>query len=169
MILKGLKTKSIQKATKKSILDRTLLPNIEKINSVGIVAYLQDLNLSAIEIKELETQFNCKQIQVINYTPKSLKKESNTLFAPKHFGWKGVLKHETLKTFSNSNLDLLITFSKQTDVYFDHIFAVSKAKFKVTNHEDLEHIADLTIHNTTGNFANFKNELIKYLTILNKL
>jgi hypothetical protein len=169
MILKGLKTKSIQKATKKSILDRTLVPTSEKINSVGVMVSKDDFKVLETEITDLKKMLNCKHLQYISYTQKLKKEDAADVISPKYFGWKGVLKHEHLKSFANTEVDVLIALTKQPDLYFEHLFAKSNAKFKVTNHEKLEVIADLTINIVDDNFKTFKDELTKYLTILNKI
>jgi hypothetical protein len=169
MILKGLKTKSVEKATKKSISERQLMSNSGVIESVGLIVSANDIKLTDIEIEALFSDIKLKHFKLIKYAKKLDKTEETALVTPKDFGWNGVFKTEELKTFSTINFDMLVILTESVDPYLKALFALTDAKFKISNLEKLEAISDLTIQTTTQNLTVLKTELIKYLTILNKI
>ena len=66
MILKGLKTKSIEKATKKSISDRQFQSDSGVIKSVGVIISQNEFQLTEVEVKALYFLLFCDCTQTHN-------------------------------------------------------------------------------------------------------
>lgn len=101
--------------------------------------------------------------------PKDVNNLWDTFFNPKDFGWKGKINSIDLQTFIDTEFDVLISYYQEKHMELNLITAVSKANFKVglTNHD--KRLYDLIIDLKVSQFSTFKNELKKYLTVLNKL
>ena len=169
MILKGLKTKSIEKATKKSISDPQFQSDSGVIKSVGVIISQNEFQLTEVEVKALFSYLQVRDFNLVSYSKKVEKNSRNSLVSPKNFGWNGVLKTKELKSFSTTNFDVLLALTETVDPFFKALFALTEAKFKISNTNKLEAVADLTIQTTAQNLNVLKTELHKYLTILNKI
>lgn len=171
MILKGLKEKSNKNYIDKCVKNRVVDSNTNKINTVGVIvdqSEFKDLNwLQSLSSTLNVNPINLKIIALVN--PKQ--KEVNVYdlnFTKKDLGWKGTVKTDILKTFTNTDFDLLISFYKTSKLPLVFLSAITKAKFKVgvlAEEQVNDLILDIDINNTTI----FETELVKYLNILNKL
>ena len=91
------------------------------------------------------------------------------LFSKKQIGWKGKIKSNELETFINTNFDALISYYKQDNLELNLVTARSKANFKIGISHNDERLSDLILDVKPNDFNIFKKELVKYLTILNKI
>ena len=90
-------------------------------------------------------------------------------YNPKDFGWKGTIKNPELDTFLNTKFDVLISYYEKEILELKLITVLSKAELKVGILQTDERINDLIIKTKLKEFEVFKEELFKYLTILNKI
>ena len=172
MILKGFKEKSNQKFINKLIDSRNPALSSKKIESVGII-------LNLIEFDDFETlrnffeglKINPNKIKIVGFTDdiKLVESSIELLYSEKQVGWKGKIKNNELISFINSNFDVLISYYKQDSLELNLVTASSKANFKVGLSNNDERLHDLILDIDPNKFDVFRNEFIKYLTILKKL
>ncbi len=172
MILKAFKANSNQKYINKLLNARQVAVSNVKMNSVGVI-----LNIN--EFSDFDAFRN--YFKALGISPAKTKiiafiedaKDANplwdTYFNPKDFGWKGKIKNVDLQTFIDTEFDVLISYYTKESLELKLITAASKANFKVGLIQDDKRMFDLMIDVKTKNFQLFKNELKKYLTVLNKI
>ena len=172
MILKVFKEKSNQKYINKLLNARQVLVNNNKMSSVGVILNMSefsDFESFRLFFKSLGVQL--AKIQIIAFVEDS--KDSNelwdTYFNPKDLGWKGKIKNTDLQIFVDTKFDVLISYCKENHLELNLITAASKANFKVGLTDEDERLYDLMIDVKPKQFSLFKDELKKYLTVLNKI
>ena len=172
MILKNLKEKSNQKFINKLIDSRRLYPSSKKIESVGIVLNLSEFDdFESFRVFFDELKLNPNKIKLAGFTEdyKLVGVSKKLLFSKKQIGWKGKIKSNELETFINTNFDALISYYKQDNLELNLVTARSKANFKIGISHNDERLSDLILDVKPKDFDIFKKELVKYLTILNKI
>ncbi|WP_417291442.1 DUF6913 domain-containing protein [Corallibacter sp.] len=172
MILKGFKEKSIKKQLSSILKNRQLKFSDKKIESVGIILSADEVN-DFESLKTLSTRLNVlpNKLKIIAYT--SSKKEMtyswDVCFNPNDFTWNGRVKNAELQTFINTEFDLLISYYSTDVTTLKYITAASKSVFKTSIFQKDKRLNDLIINTDLQNVEAFKNELYKYLTVLNKI
>ena len=172
MILKRFKEKSNQKFINRLIDFRVPEISSNKIESVGIIVNLSefdDFEMFRIFFEELK--LNPNKIKFAGFTddPKLVEFSNELLYSEKQIGWRGKIKDNGLKTFINTPFDVLISYYKDDNLELNLISALSKANFKVGISNNDERLHDLILEVDTKEIDIFKQEFIKYLTILKKL
>ena len=81
----------------------------------------------------------------------------------------GRIKNNELQSFLNTPFDILVSYYKNDILELNLISALSKANFKVGISNKDERFHDLILDVLPNKFHVFKEEFIKYLTILKKL
>ncbi|GAA0746810.1 MULTISPECIES: DUF6913 domain-containing protein [Gaetbulibacter] len=172
MILKAFREKSNQKYINKLLNSRNVSFSNTKVDKVGVILHLSEFSdfeafrtfFESIDIKR-------NKVKIVAYVEDN--KDSNdlwdTYFNPKDFGWNGKIKNVELQTFIDTEFDILISFYKQDVLDLNLISVASKAKFKVGLAGIDDRFYDLIINVAPKEFTLFKNELKKYLTVLNKI
>ena len=172
MIFKAFKEKSNQKYVNKLLNARKVAVSNKKINSIGVILHLNEFS----DFEAMRTYFKALGIKpnktkIIAFVEDA--KDANPLwdsyFNPKDFGWKGKITNIELKTFIDYEFDALISFYKEDILELNLITASSKANFKIGLSNEDSRLYDLIIDVKPKQFALFKNELKKYLTVLNKI
>ena len=172
MILKRLREKSNQKYFNNLLReDRPTVPS-GKIDSVGILLNSEEFNsldrmramLKAIGFKDNKVKF------ITFISDESSRPNSwDSFFSPKDFGWKGKLKNVDLEEFINTRFDALICYYNSDIFELNLVTALSQASFKIgiTDHDP--RLFDLIIRIKSKHVDVFQNEIVKYLTVLNKI
>lgn len=172
MILKRFKEKSNQKFINRLIDFRVPEISSNKIESVGIIVNLSefdDFEMFRIFFEELKLNPNKVKIAGFTDDPKLVEFSNELLYSEKQIGWRGKIKDNGLKTFINTPFDVLISYYKDDNLELNLISALSKANFKVGISNYDERLHDLILEVDTKEIDIFKQEFIKYLTILKKL
>ena len=166
MILKSFKEKLNQKFINKLINSRRVASSSKKVESVGIV-----LNLSEFDVFFDELKLNPNKIKIVAFTDdfKLVGLSNELLFSRKQIGWKGKIKNNELESFLKTDFDALISYYKQDNTELNLVTAYSNANFKIGISTEDERLNDLILDVKPKDFNVFKQELTKYLTILNKL
>lgn len=172
MIFKGFKEKSIKKNIDKLLLERILNVSDNKVESLGII-----FNLDAFKdfdkFQEFSTLFYLKpnklKIVAFSVNKKKTLKSWDICFNPNDFGWKGGIKNSELQDFLDTKFDVLISYYETDFPELKLITAASKAEFKIGLLQTDTRLNDLIIKTKLTEFEVFKNEVVKYLTILNKI
>jgi hypothetical protein len=172
MILKAFKEKSNQKYVNNLLNTRVPAVNSNKVKTVAVL-------LSASEFHEFEVfrvyfkalGLSSPKHKIIAFTldDKLEHNKWNTHYSPKDFGWKGKIKDRDLQNFINEPYDVLICYYENELSQLKQITAASNANLKVGISKKDERLYDLIIDVSSKEIDVFKQELKKYLNILNKL
>lgn len=172
MILKAFKEKSIRKHINKLLNAREVAVKSKKVSSVGIIfnsTEFTDAESFKNYFKSLGVQL--PRVKIIHFVDKE--EDDNhlwgTYFTKKDFNWKGKLNNIELQTFIDYPFDVLIGYFEHDDLELQMVTAASKADFKVGVANYDPRLFDLIIDTKLHHQTIFKEELTKYLTVLNKL
>jgi hypothetical protein len=172
MILKGFKEKSNKKYLNKLLSERHVNVTDNKVESLGII-----LNIDEVDDFEwfrnlaeyLKVHPNKLKIITFSVNKKEDLNSWDLCFNPKDFGWKGNIKNVELQSFLDTKFDVLVSYYEKEVLELKLITARSKAKFKVGILQTDERLNDLIIKTSLKQFGIFKEEIFKYLNILNKI
>jgi len=172
MFLKSFKEKSNQKFINKIVDARHPTQSLNKVGSVGII-----LNLSEYDDFESfralfdDLKLNPNKVKFAAYTddPQDVDLSKELLFSRKEIGWNGKIKCNTLESFINTKFDALISYYKDDNLELNLVTALSQANFKIGISIKDKRLNDLILDIKPKDYSLFKLELVKYLTILNKL
>ncbi len=172
MILKAFKEKSIQKYVNKLLATRKAAVNSNKIKTIAVLLNTSEFHeFEVFKVYFKELGLNSPKHKIIAFTldDKLEHNKWNTHYSPKDFGWKGKIKNIDLEAFINEPYDVLICYYKKEVLQLDLITAASNANLKVGISRNDERLYDLIIDVALKDINIFKEELKKYLNILNKL
>ena len=172
MFLKFFKNFSAKRTLKKSSLNVKGNPSAEPIKTVGLLidkTYFEDkVNL----IEELVANgIKREDIQILLYKDRFKKKEvvNYPSFSHKDLSWKGTLENENVKSFTNKEFDMLISYYDTEKAPLMITTFKSKANFKVGFSTIDKRLNHFMINTNAENYKVFVSELFKYLKILNKI
>ncbi|MGG6230530.1 DUF6913 domain-containing protein [Tenacibaculum sp. SDUM215027] len=170
-MISTLKKKSIQKAYDKLVVKKENTPHKEtKVKSVAIL--LDNEALVNVVIANLTNNFPFEKIdiRVLVYKEYSKKEEpSPHFFTEKDLGFNGSLKSDNLKNFVKNKYDLLINYTKTSNLLTNVVTLLSQADIKASFAEIDDRLYDIVVSDDSFNEAVLNQELKKYLTILNKI
>ncbi len=168
----GLKKKTAfqfyEKQLKKLKKESTNIP--ERIKTIGVLADSRLFGSYDIS-RNLSQKLNLphKNFEIIifeNLKDDFVTQHYNT-FSEKDFGMYGKIKTKSVKSFVDTNYDLLINYCNLNSVFANIVAVQSKAKFKVGfADEQLEDLYDFMIVIEGNKIDIFNDELAKYLQIL---
>lgn len=172
MFLKGFRNKSNESYLSKLLSERQVSFNDKKIESLGIILNIDEI--SDFELfRALGTliKVHPNRLKIITYSSNENDKLSSwdVCFNPKDFGWKGLIKNVELQAFVDKKFDALISYYSADELELKLITASSKAELKIGILQTDERLNDVIIKTKLKDFKTFKTELLKYLTILNKI
>ena len=172
MILKAFKEKSNIKRLNKLVSIRNVDINDSKIESLGVIMHIDEIDdFELFRSLALDLNIRPKNLKVIAFSNGN-KEDHNSwdmCFDPKDFGWGGTIKDIELQSFLDTKFDALISYYTKDQLELKLLTALSKSKFKIGILQTDERLNDLIIKSNISEFNVFKDELIKYLTILNKI
>jgi hypothetical protein len=172
MILKAFKEKSIQKYINKLLASGKPPVNNNKVKTIAVLLNANEFHeFEVFRVYFKELGLNSSQCKIVAFTldDKLDHNQWNTHYSPKDFGWKGKLNNLDLEDFINRPYDMLVCYHKEQVLQLDYITAASKANLKVGISNKNERLYDLIIDVPLKDINIFKQELKKYLNILNKL
>ena len=172
MFLKRFKEKSNKKYLNSILRERSTNVDDSKIVSLGVIFCIDEIDDFEI-FRTLATSIHVRpnKLKIIAYT-ENIKEAPyfwDTCFHAKDFGWNGKIKNIELQSFLDTKFDALISYYKNDILELKLLTAASKAKFKIGTFQTDERLNDFIIKTPLKAFKTFKTELIKYLTILNKI
>lgn len=169
MFLGGLKEKSIVRKIRKDVEKRSFTLSRKRISTVAILQ-VAAAPFANGQLKTLASALDIEveNITLLTYTPTLTKaqKLEEHLMTDKQIGWKGVLKSEHLKKFTQKKFDLLVSYHNTDLLALQALAAGSQAQVKIGISTDTFGLYDLVIHTKTGDEVVFIKELKKYLGIL---
>ena len=172
MFLKRFKEKSNQKYINNILNSRKTSVDERVIESIGVILNFDEFNdydvlrkfFKSIGILENKVKF------IAFITDEKLQPNSwDAYFNPKSFGWSGKINGVELQEFINTEFDALISFYKKDSLELNTVTALSKANFKIGISNADERLNDFIINVKPGQINLFKEEIVKYLKVLNKI
>ncbi|MEW4924202.1 hypothetical protein [Algibacter sp. 2305UL17-15] len=172
MILKAFKERSNKKYLNKLLSERKVNVDGNKIKSLGVILNLEEIdNFNVFNVLASRLKVHTNKIKVIAYSP-DLKSHGNAwdaCFNAKDFGWKGEIKNIELKAFLDEPFDVLISYYTKEHLELKLLTALSKSQFKIGVLQTDTRLNDLIIKTKIKESKIFGDEVVKYLTVLNKI
>ncbi|MEL4308758.1 DUF6913 domain-containing protein [Joostella sp. CR20] len=173
MIFKGLKEKSIKKAIRKTLSNKSVVAtNATNTRSLAIVINYEKL----VDYKPLldiakAINISASDVYIIGYVNKIYKNGSYLIpvFTDSSFGMKGKVKNEEVAEFLKRDYDIVINYYTEPNIYLELVSTLCKSEFKVGLTTEGEANNNLVLKTDEKDFSQFKNELVKYLSILKKI
>ncbi|WP_406684132.1 hypothetical protein N1F78_15790 [Seonamhaeicola sp. MEBiC1930] len=172
MILKGFKEKSNKKYLNKLLSEREVNVTESGVESLGVILNIDEFNdfESFVKLADfIKVRPNKLKVIAFSESKKDDLNSWNECFNPNDFGWNGAIKNVELQSFLNNSFDVLVSYYKKEVLELKLITAASKSKFKIGILHSDERLNDLIIKTDVNEFEVFKNEIFRYLTILNKI
>ncbi len=165
------KQKSIEKQYDK-LIERNVTSNSRggKVKSVAVI--LDNASLENVITSNLASKLNFEKRNITFLVYRKFSKKDEIIpkfFSEKEIGFKASLKSDNLKNFVKNDYDLLINYTKVSNLYTNIITLHSQAKLKAGFANIDDKLFDIVVSDPTFNEAVLNQELKKYLTILNKL
>ncbi|PKA81898.1 hypothetical protein ATE92_0011 [Ulvibacter sp. MAR_2010_11] len=171
-MFKKLKQKSLQKQTEKNIRQRDISQINEPLKRLGFLvdeSEFQDFE----ELYDFSAALGIQRKDVKVFSFLEYRKKLPTLqqnqIHNKDFSWNGEIHNLNAQEFLDEPLDVLIGFYKGSHEFLDLMVSASKAKFKVGVAKADPRLYDLIIEIQPQKVVEFREELKKYLQILNKI
>ncbi len=171
-MFKKLKHKSIRKKTDKNLNDRDLSQVNAPLRTLGFLvdeAGFQEFD----KLHDFSSYFKLKPKDVKVFSFMEFKKKAPSLrqnqISNKDFSWEGVINNSNAREFLNIEFDVLVGYYHESHEFLDFMVSESKAKFKVGGRGADGRLFDLLIDINLFDTEDFRMELKKYLTVLNKI
>ena len=174
MLFNKLKVASANKALKKSISERKSFKenNNEPIRSFACIVNIDEFNhLEVFHELSKEMGLRTDQYKIIGFSAGDVDHSNFAIpiFTSKDLGWSGKIENGDIKEFLDKHYDLLLNYYTHSPIILSLVCSYTKAKFRVGLNPDNEPENDLTIKVRTKEFNKFKEEFLKYLSILKKI
>ncbi|MDW5289418.1 DUF6913 domain-containing protein [Formosa sp. PL04] len=172
MILKGFREKSNKKYFNKLLANHTVSNVSKPIESLGVILNIDEFSdLDALKSLAKLLKINPSKFQLITFT--TAKEVSKAIdfpcYSEKDIGWSGAIKNKELDVFLNTKFDALVSYYFTDNLDLKILTAASKADFKIGILQEEQRLNDLIIHVNPEAIVVFKTELLKYLSILNRI
>ncbi len=177
MFLKALKDKFKYKSGLKYLKSElnNPPPSIERnkgISSVGCIVDLDKFD-NANVFFELMDEFSLRPnaVKVIGYKSYYDKNSpySTPVFSDKDLGWGGAIENSYALEFLSREYDLLVNYYTEENLLLKLMTLKTKARIKVGFGEVDKNLNDLILNTSMEDFKTFKQELKKYLVVLNEI
>ncbi len=172
MFFKRLKKKSNQKYINNILNNRKASVDERPIKYVGVIFNHNEFkNYDQIRHVFKEIGINENKVKFITFIDdaKSRPNSWDAYFYPENFGWKGKIEGVDLIDFVNEPFDALISYYQNDNLELNMATTISKANFKIGITNKDERLYDFIINIEPNQINIFKNELIKYLKVFNKI
>lgn len=172
MILKRFRDNSIKRYLNKTLANREIFVDNSKLKSLGIIFNIDEFeNYESFRQLANHLRVRPNRTKIIAFSPTQTDKPNfwEVCFNPKDIGWKGAIKNIELQSFLNTNFDVLISYYTANELELKFLTGVSNAKFKVGILQSDARLNDLIIKTDIKQFNVFKEEVFKYMNILNKI
>ena len=171
-MFENIKRKSLRKVTERNLRKRDLSKVNAPLKTLGFIVderMFQEFDLLLDFYKELNIV--PKDIKVFSFIEVKRKLPSlrQNQVQCKDFNWKGEMHNQNAQEFLDKEFDVLVGYYQGKNEFLDAMVSQSKAKFKVGLAKSDARLFDLLLSVDLGNIPLFKQELVKYLKILNKI
>ncbi|MFS4481512.1 DUF6913 domain-containing protein [Hyunsoonleella sp. 2307UL5-6] len=172
MILKAFREKSNKKYLNKLLSKRKVNVDDSKIKSLGVLLNFDEIeDFNAFNVLASRLKIHTNKIKVIAFTTdvKSHGNSWDACFNPKDLGWGGEVKNVELQRFLNESFDVLVSYYTKEHLELKLLTALSKSQFKIGILQSDIRLNDLIIKTGMKEIDVFAEEVVKYLTVLNKI
>ena len=168
----------LKKEIKKSSKRNTVVCNLNTASSVALLMNISeepDMRKITKFEKFLKAEFGIKKVFALGYYDNK-KEEPNFLRSSisfdclqrKDLSWNGVPSGNAYENFISEKYDILIDLTSYYNVPLRFVLLRSNAKFKVGRFsEESAPYYDMMIDSKDGDFEEFANQLVHYLTMIN--
>ncbi len=174
MLLKKIKVIAVKKALKNALAEYGLNRSTSngKVNSFACIINIDEFN--HIEVfYELAKEMGLRQDQfkIIGFSVLESDNSHHTIpvFYSKDLGWGGKIENTDINELLNKEYDLLLNYFENTPLVLSLVSVYAKAAFKVGLTPKNQLYNNMVIDVKTNEFLKFKQEFLKYLSILNKI
>ncbi|NAS30898.1 hypothetical protein GTQ40_07945 [Flavobacteriaceae bacterium R38] len=174
MLLKKLKEISAQKALKKALNQENSYSKTgnEKIKSFACILNVDEFNHMEV-FEELAKEIGLRQDQfkIVGFSALNtdMSNYSIPVFSAKDIGWNGTIENGDINEFLSKEYDLLLNYYETPSLALSLVSISTKAKLRVGIHQNNEIYNDIILKVKASEYLKFKPELIKYLSILNRI
>ena len=171
----ALKDIIIKRNIKKSVRKAQFF-NYETAKSVGVL-YCIDNKTNFDRIKQYVSDLSGKNLKVhaLGFVKKPddigktyFGQGNFNFFSEKHINKIGKIKEICISDFINADIDIIINFTTSNNLYLEYLFALSKAKFKVSGIIDCKY-SDLNInYDRSKDLDYFISQIEHYLSTIKK-
>ncbi|MEL6916829.1 MAG: hypothetical protein AAFO99_03770 [Bacteroidota bacterium] len=177
MFLKGLKDKFKYKSGLKYLREELNNPSAEVsrnkgITSVGCIVDLDKFN-DTNRFFEFVDDFELRPeaVKIIGYKDYYDKNSpyATPVFSDKDLGWNGDIENSYALEFLSREYDLLINYYTDENLMLQLMSIKTKARIRVGFGEVDKKLNDLILKASISDFDTFKQELRKYLIVLNEI
>lgn len=172
MFFKRFKRKSNQKYINNILNNRKSSVDDRPIKYVGVIFNNDEFkNYDELRSFFKSIGINENRVKFITFIDdeKSRPNGWDAFFYPENFGWKGKIEGVDLVDFVNEPFDALISYYRSDILELNMATVLSKANFKIGITDKDERLYDFIINIDPNQINVFKNELIKYLKVFNKI
>ncbi|MBC9795331.1 DUF6913 domain-containing protein [Sinomicrobium weinanense] len=174
MFFKKYKEKAAYKILKKGLSSNSGERNAgnDKVSSLACVVNLDEFDdVEAFKELAMDIQVRQEHFRIIGYTGR---KDANAyygipVFRQEDLGWKGEIRNDRYKQILDRPYDMLLSYYSQPQLLLGLATLQVRSAFKVGLTGEYEKGNDFILNTTPNRFPEFRTELIKYLTILNKI
>lgn len=171
-MLKKLQKIFLKKNIDKNLLNRDISSINDQLHSIGFLVD-EDMNIDLENIYDISNDLGLQRKDVKIFSFSEVKTKTPSLHQNKinnkDFTWRGEINNQNASEFLETPFDVLIGYYHHHNDYLDLLVSKSKAKFKVGFKGVDDRLFDLLIDVDPNSITDIKNELIKYLRILNKI
>ncbi len=176
-MFKGIKDRFKYKSSLKFLKEELKKPFVEVKRTKGItsIACLVDLDKfdDADKFFDFVEEFAIRPnaVKIIGYKKYYDKNSpySTPVFSDKDLGWKGSIENSYVLEFLSREYDLLVNYYTEENLMLQLMSIKTKARVRVGFKEVDPRFNDLIIDSPIKNFKTFKQELKKYLKVLNEI
>ncbi|TDQ31631.1 DUF6913 domain-containing protein [Zeaxanthinibacter enoshimensis] len=177
MFLKGLKDKFKHKSGLKYLKAEMQSPSKvvsrgRGIKQIGVIVNLDQFD-KAERFSEFVSDFNLQPnaIKVIGYKGFYDKNSpyATPVFSDKDLGWKGAIENSYVLEFLSREYDLLVNYYDQENLMLQLMTIKTRARINAGFSGVDKNLNDLILEVPLDDFKLFKQELHKYLKVLNEL
>lgn len=171
-------------ALKDIVIKRNINRNVRKVQFANLdsaktvsILYLIDTKINYDLIKDYIKKISDKGISVRSLgfvkNPEDIGRSyfgqsMNNFFSEKHITKMGKIKEVCVQEYINAKDDILINLTPSNNFFIEYVFALSKAKFKVSGIIDCKY-SDMNLNYDRSKDLNyFISQIDHYLTIIKK-
>lgn len=172
MFLKRFKEKSNQKFLNRLLKERKTSVTHKKVETIGVILNYEEFNdYDAIRLFFKSVGIKEKNLKIIAYLndEKEAPNSWDNFYFFKDFGWHGKILNQSINNFIETKFDVLLSFYSKNCYELSILTAASNANFKIGITDYDERLNDCIIKVSTQEFNIFKQEVLKYLKVLNKI
>jgi hypothetical protein len=176
-MFQGIKDKFKQKSGAKFLKEELKKPfdTVQRKKGITSVACLVDLDIfeNSNQFFEFVEEYGLRPnaIKIIGYKSSYDKNSpySTPVFSDKDLGWNGKIENSYVLEFLSREYDMLVNYYNQENLMLQIMSVKTKARVRVGFKEIDSKYNDLILDSPIQDFKVFKQELKKYLKVLNEI